>query len=63
MNGHKCHAFLITKEKVLTNLNSAKIGKSQCENFSGVIFDNKLRFEGHTKTLEMHGQKVVHCPW
>ena len=62
-NGHKCHAFLITKEKVLTNVNSAKIGNSQCQKLSAVIIDNKLRFEGHIKTLEKHDQKLVHCPW
>ena len=48
-NGDKCHALLITKKKVITNVDSAQIENSHSEKLLGVIIYNNQIFEEHIK--------------
>ena len=50
-NAGKCHVLLSTKEKVVTNVDSAQIENSHSETLLGVIINNKISFKEHIKTL------------
>ena len=47
-NGDKCYVLLNTKEKVVINVDSVKIGNSRSEKLLGVVIDSNLSFEEHT---------------
>ena len=48
-NADKCHFLVSTSQDVSLNVNNFKIKNSDCDKFSGVKFDSKLRFDQHFK--------------
>ena len=48
-NANKCHFLVSTSQDVSLNVNNFKIKNSDCDKFSGVKFDSKLRFDQHFK--------------